>query len=84
MKSTIDSQLLYSCLLANKHMEKIEKQGIPVFFNDDNEPVAAILFIKGQRVIYNLNASNEEDIIALYEKKDKIIKTNDNKEENQA
>ena len=59
-------------------MEKIEKQGIPIFFNEEKEPVAAILFIKGQRVIYNLSASSEEDIISLYEKKDRIIKTNAN------
>lgn len=55
-------------------MEKIEKQGIPIFFNEGKEPVAALLFINGQRVIYNLTPSSEEDIIALYEKKDKIIR----------
>jgi hypothetical protein len=65
-------------------MEKIEKQGIPIFFNEEKEPVAAILFISGQRVIYNLTPSSEEDIIALYEKKDKIIKSEDENKENKA
>lgn len=55
-------------------MEKIEKQNVPIFFNEEKEPIAAILFIKGQRVIYTLSTASEDDIINLYEKKDKIIK----------
>lgn len=55
-------------------MEKIENQNIPIFFNQEGEPVAALMFVKTQKVIYTLNRATEEEIINLYEKKDKLIK----------
>jgi len=55
-------------------MDKIEKQNLPVFFNDSGEPVAALMYLKSQKVIYTLSRATEEEIINLYEKKDKLIK----------
>ena len=62
-------------------MPKIEKQAIPIFFNGEKEPVAALLFIKGQRVIYTLSAASEDEIVSLYEKTDSPIKE-ENKQTN--
>lgn len=62
-------------------MDKIEKQNIPVFFNDKKEPVAAVMYINRKRCIYLMKEADEDEIIALYEKKDKSIKSNAEKTE---
>jgi len=55
-------------------MNKIEKQIIPIFFNKGEQPIAALLFIKGRRIIYTLSTASEEEIISLYEKEDLTIR----------
>lgn len=62
-------------------MNKIEKQALPVFFDDYGKPTAILIFIKGQRVIYMLQAAGEDEIINLYEKKETKVKKSGDKEE---
>lgn len=62
-------------------MNKIEKQALPVFFDDYGKPTAILMFIKGQRVIYMLQPAGEDEIINLYEKKETKIKGNKTKDE---
>ena len=57
-------------------MNKIEKQSVPMFFNELGEPIAVIIYIKGHRVIHLLKEADEDELIDLYEKKDTHIKTN--------
>jgi len=60
-------------------MDKIEQQSIPVLYNDAREPVAIVLYFERHRIVYLLKEANEEEIVALFEKKDKIIKQDANK-----
>lgn len=56
-------------------MPKIEKQAIPIFFDEAGMPIAALLYYKSQRVIYLLKEADEDDVVDLYERKDKLIKS---------
>ena len=62
-------------------MNKIEKQNLPVFHDENGKPIAAILYIKGQRIIHILKPAGEEELIELYEKREKTIKTTENEVE---
>ena len=55
-------------------MNKIEKQSIPVIFDENGNPIAVIIYIKSQRIIHLLKPADEDELIALYEHKDKQIK----------
>lgn len=55
---------------------KIEKQNTPIFFNEQEEPIACLIFHKSRRIIYTIKTANEDEIINLYEQKDKPIKNN--------
>lgn len=57
-------------------MNKIEKQANPVFFDELGQPIAVIMYLKGHRVIFILKEADEDELIALYEKKETHVKTN--------
>ena len=49
-------------------MIKVEKQSIPIFFNNEGEPIAALVNNKRQRIIYTLREADEDEIVNLIEK----------------
>ncbi len=51
---------------------KIEKQCVPVFIGENNEPKAIIFYnINRERIIYKVTKADEEELIELYESKNK-------------
>lgn len=56
--------------------KKIEKLNLPVFLNEDGEPIAIIYFTENrERVLFMVNRASEDEIIAVYEAKDSKIRT---------
>lgn len=54
---------------------KIQKQNLPVFIDENDEPRALIYFNKNrERIIYNITKAGEDELIELYECKDTTIK----------
>lgn len=51
-----------------------EKQALPVFLDEQGEPIAILCFVNGERILFKVDRMSEDEIIALYEKKDTIIK----------
>lgn len=56
-------------------MPKIEKAAIPIFLDEQGKPIAAIIFVKGQRIIFTLDVADEDQIIKLFEKETTTIKS---------
>lgn len=57
-------------------MRKIQKQCIPIFLDDDEEPVAFIYFTKHrERVIFVVKKADEDEIISLFEQENTKIKS---------
>lgn len=55
--------------------QKIEKQSVPVFLNEDNEPIAVIFTLHNRdKVIFLTKKADEEEIIGLYECKEVKLK----------
>lgn len=55
--------------------QKIEKQSIPVFLDEDGEPTAIIFYTKNrERVIFLVKKADEDEIIALFEGKNTKVK----------
>ena len=54
---------------------KVETQKLPVYFDDNGEPIA-ILFYKANRdrVLYVVKPADEEEHIALFERKNTKVK----------
>lgn len=56
-------------------MPRIEKQALPIFFNEDGQPVGFIYFdpIRRARVIFSATEAGEDELIEFYEKKEKKL-----------
>ena len=69
-------------------MAKIQKTNVPIFFDEDQNPIALILFVGRQRVIYTIKPAGEEELISLYQPNEPIKnhvatkKDNNKKEDN--
>ena len=59
----------------------IEKTSLPIFYNEEKEPLAAIMFIDRKRVIYMMKPASEEEIINLYQQDKKIKRHAENNHE---
>lgn len=68
------------CLNLHIHKETmnnvIEKQLVPIFHDSSGKPIAILLFLNRQRIIYKIEPADEDEIMALYEQTNPTLNEN--------